>query len=176
MKKPRRLSDAVKTRLRELGNPYASLQMFDEVEDVIVEANDAPLGLTLKQSENPWATLYFKVDPTEKSAAMADVAKPKVAAKLKVSKSEFQQACRAIFRCYIPEVEKGRIRDHHRDFILRNESRPPATRHRALEELRRYDLSTIAGFQTHFNRERDVFTEAKLKEIERHVGGDEQDS
>jgi hypothetical protein len=72
-----------------------------------------------------------------------------------------------------PEVEKRRIRDHHRDFILRNELSSATKRYRVLQELRRYDLSAVHGIQAHFNRERDVFTEAKLRSIENDVGNDD---
>jgi hypothetical protein len=67
----------------------------------------------------------------------------------------------------MPALEKGRLRDHHRDFIVRNESRSPETRHRLLALLAKYDLATHPGLTGQFNRERDVFTEQKLRTIER---------
>jgi hypothetical protein len=39
-----------------------------------------------------------------------------------LSKTEFRSACRAIFGYYIPAIENGRLRAHHREFIIRNES------------------------------------------------------
>lgn len=172
--KTTRHSDAVSARLRELGNPYASLQISEEAEEGVtaVASPEESVELTLTQSQNPWATLYFKPDPKD-SPASADLTRVKFSTDLKISKSEFQRACRAIFRCYIPEVEKGRIRAHHRDFILRNESRSANKRYRMLQELRRYDLSAVPGIQAHFNRERGVFTEAKLRSIENDIGNDD---
>jgi hypothetical protein len=89
----------------------------------------------------------------------------------KLSKAEFRAACRAIFGYYIPAIEKGRLRAHHREFISRNESSSSERRFRLYSELKRYDLSSISGIHSHFNRERDALTDAKLREIERIVGG-----
>jgi len=91
----------------------------------------------------------------------------------KLSKTEFRAACRAIFRYYIPAIENGRLRAHYRDFITRNESSSGEKRFRLYSELKRYDLSSISGINPQFNRERDALTDAKLREIERTVGGDD---
>jgi hypothetical protein len=63
-------------------------------------------------------------------------------------------------------VEKGRLRRHHTNFITRNVGRAPGIRGALLAELRKFDLGDAPGFRARFNRERDVFTEAKLREIE----------
>jgi hypothetical protein len=89
-----------------------------------------------------------------------------------LSKTEFRSACRAIFSYYIPAIENGRLRAHHREFITRNESSSAEKRFRLHAELKRYDLSSIAGINPQFNREREAFTGAKLREIERVVGGE----
>jgi hypothetical protein len=89
----------------------------------------------------------------------------------KLSKTEFESACRAIFRYYIPAIENGRLRAHHREFITRNESSSAQRRFRLHSELKRYDLASIPGMTPRFNRERDALTDAKLREIERMVGG-----
>lgn len=172
MNNRRPLSDAVRARLRQLGNPYASLQLLDEDEGAVTRPSTSPQELTLKLTQNPWATLYYGADDPVHATATASFAQVKASVSFKLSKSEFRQACRAIFRCYIPEIEKGRIRDHHRDFIVRNESRSATRRFQVLDALRRYDLSSVPGFQAHFNRERDVFTDAKLREIEKLIGDD----
>ena len=91
----------------------------------------------------------------------------------KLSKTEFQSACRAIFRHYIPAIENGRLRGQHREFITRNESSSGEKRFRLYSELRRYDLSSIPGINPQFNRERDALTGAKLRELERIVGGEQ---
>ena len=89
-----------------------------------------------------------------------------------LSKTEFRSACRAIFRNYIPAIENGRLRGHHREFISRNESSSGVKRFRLHAELQRYDLSSITGINPQFNREREALTDAKLREIERRVGGE----
>ena len=172
MNNRRPLSNAVRARLRQLGNPYASLQLSDEDESADIHPSKSPQELTLELTQNPWATLYYRADESVHVPATASPNQVKATVSFKLSKSEFRQACRAIFRCYIPEIEKGRIRDHHRDFIARNESRSATRRFEVLEALRRYDLSSVPGFQAHFNREREVFTEAKLREIEKLFGDD----
>jgi hypothetical protein len=172
MNNRRPLSDAVRARLCEMGNPYASLQLSDEDEGAVIHPIESPKELTLEMTQNPWATLYYGADNPVDAPAMERPAQTKLSVTSKLSKSEFRHACRAIFRCYIPEIEKSRIRDHHRDFIVRNESRSATGRFQVLEALRRYDLSAVQGFQAHFNRERDVFTDAKLREIEKLIGDD----
>ncbi len=89
-----------------------------------------------------------------------------------LSKTEFRSACRAIFRNYIPAIENGRLRGYHREFIGRNESSSGVKRFRLHAELQRYDLSSITGINPQFNREREALTDAKLREIERRVGGE----
>jgi hypothetical protein len=89
-----------------------------------------------------------------------------------LSKTEFRSACRAVFGNYIPAIENGRLRAHHREFITRNESCSGEKRFRLYSELKRYDLTSIPGITPQFNRERDAFTGAKLQEIERVVGGE----
>lgn len=172
MNNRRLLSDAIRARLRKLGNPYASLQLSDEDEGAVNYPIKSAKELALQLTPNPWATLYYGAEDPVNVPATGSPTQIKASASLKISKSEFRQACRAIFRCYIPEIEKGRIRDHHRDFIIRNESRSATRRSQVVDALRRYDLSSVPGFQAHFNRERDVFTDAKLREIEKLIGDD----
>jgi hypothetical protein len=149
----RPLSDAVRARLRQLGNPYASLQLSDEDEDesAVIHASKSSKELTLELTQNPWATLYYEADDPVHAPATASPTQIKASVSSKLSKSEFRHACRAIFRCYIPEIEKARIRDHHRDFIVRNESRSVTRRFQVVEALRRYDLSSVPGSQLHSN-------------------------
>jgi hypothetical protein len=90
----------------------------------------------------------------------------------KLSKAGFRTTCRAVFGYYIPAIESGRLRAHHREFITRNESRSAQERFRLYSELKRYDLSSITGINPQFNRERDALTHTKLQEIERIVGSE----
>jgi hypothetical protein len=83
-----------------------------------------------------------------------------------MSKATFRAECQRIFRPYIPELEAGKLKQHHRDFITRNEDQPAVIRARLIAELRKYDLSG-SGLSPQFNRERDVFTEEKLRLIEK---------
>jgi hypothetical protein len=96
-----------------------------------------------------------------------------LAHKVSLSKEGFIAGCRRIFRQYIPSVEKGRLRQHHRDFITRNQGRGGSIRHLLLQELSKYDLSGLPGMEARFNRERNDLTDQKLKQIERSVMGKE---
>ena len=139
------LTDAEHEYVRRLGNPYASLSVAVEVEQGVHEIG-VP-AVTVSASDVPNAS---------------------------ISKQDFEGECRRIFRQYIPALEKGRLRPHHRAFITRNHSRSPALRYRLLEQLRKYDLSHIRGLQIQFNREREELTAGKLTQIERAVIGEEK--
>ena len=90
----------------------------------------------------------------------------------RVSKAEFRTKCRVLFRPYNPMLDRHRLRRHHRDFIVRNETRSPEERYKLYTHLQKYDLSQLAGLKTLFNREDDVLTEEKLRAVERLVDGD----
>jgi hypothetical protein len=158
-----KVRDPIRAALARLGNPYA----FDEMQypDTAQQEFFLQRRAHLRALEDPYASL---------SVADAPIAEPKLpqpierpAARRTCSKVEFQARCRAIFAGYMPAPEKGRLRDHYRDFILRNESRNPEMRYRLLTQLSKYDLSTSVGLTGRFNRERDVLTEQKLRSIER---------
>jgi hypothetical protein len=148
MTKKIRYDAALREALRRLGNPYAKLSVLGDPDDaeadgLLAQAHD------LRNQSSP------------------DVRH------LGVPKAVFLAECRRIFRQYIPPVENGRLRAHHRAFIVRNESRSPETRHRLLVQLRRYDLSDVPGMQARFNRERSELTEEKLRQVEQAVNGNE---
>lgn len=140
------LSQKERDYLSRLQNPYARLAF---------EGADAPLPASAEDSVGN--------DPAKSSTGFAASRKASLPS---VSKVEFRRRCRLIFSQYIPALERGKIRSHHRDFISRNESRTPEERGMILEALQRYDLSTIPGLSAQFNRERDPFTERKLRKIE----------
>ncbi|MDP1673676.1 MAG: hypothetical protein Q8L65_11240 [Burkholderiales bacterium] len=143
--------------LRRLGNPYAKLQLLDNVIE------------TARLLQNPYAKEQMLFDDhTEEVVAGASTSSmAEVVAESEATQREFESECRRIFRQYIPAVEKGRIRDHHRTFIDRNRSRSAKQRSRLLVELRKYDISGIKGISAQFNRERDKLTADKLARIER---------
>jgi hypothetical protein len=119
--------------------------------------------------ENQYALLSIAIPEEKASPAITSLrTQPSVP---DISKADFEKECRRILRQYIPALEKGRIRSHHRDFIIRNIGRAPGIRYALLHKLRKYDLGDIQGFQARFNRERDPFTDAKLREIELAVSG-----
>lgn len=161
-------SDKIREYLRCLGNPYASLQVIDEVfeyesKSVVSQARRAHI----RALQNPYANLATMEDL---SASDTDMAAPKSMTKsATVSKAAFREGCRSIFLQYIPALERGGrvLRRYHQDFILRNESRSPAVRYRLLSELQKYNLSDLQGLSTQFNREKETLTEEKLKLIER---------
>ena len=162
MAKVREQSEVLKAYLKRLGNPYASLQVSDNAEQ-----KDASVVSNVTQRpyvRHPYAYASMEVGSNISSSAIA-----KPPAKGALAKAEFRAKCRRIFEQYIPTIEKGRLRTHHRDFIARNESRSPATRYLLVNKLQKYDLSTVPGLKAHFNRERELLTDEKLKQIERLV-------
>ena len=122
----------------------------------------------LRKQEHPYAKLSVTLKDSggESTVFTTD---SRSSAKVTLSKEEFEAECRRIFRHYIPAVERGRLKPHHKDFIARNQNRSGAGRYKLVEALRKYDLSDVPGFEARFNREREDLTEAKLREIERSV-------
>ncbi|MDY0041939.1 MAG: hypothetical protein RBS57_16625 [Desulforhabdus sp.] len=164
--------EARKAYLKRLGNPYASLQVESEEESL---GNQTDISIKegmqsyIKTLGNPYAKESFFAEESESEPESTVTSDANALPKGNLSKEEFRTRCRSIFRGYIPPFEKGRIRPHHRNFIARNESRPPAERYRLYMELVKYDLSSTPGLSTFFNRERDLLTEEKLKEIEESI-------
>jgi len=168
VKKLTRDDPAVQAYLGDLQNPYASVQMFPPDEPAVTGVDDA-WRAEYRLLENPHALDYYSgraETATAKTSHLAAAGKVSQS----VSKAEFRARCRSIFVPYIPALEKGRLRRHHLDFIARNESRPGAIRGDLLRHLGKYDLSTVPGLTSKFNREEDMITEEKLAEIERAAG------
>ena len=161
MAKVREQSEVLKAYLKRLGNPYASLQVSDNAEQ-----KDASVVSNVTQRpyvRHPYAYASMEVGSNISSSAIA-----KPPAKGALAKAEFRAKCRRIFEQYIPTIEKGRLRTHHRD-LSPVMSPPPATRYLLVNKLQKYDLSTVPGLKAHFNRERELLTDEKLKQIERLV-------
>lgn len=119
----------------------------------------------LRKSADPYA--YYNVfgDPEELRELVATkTASP--ALPLGISKKDFGESCRRIFFQYVPPAEGRVLRPQYRDFITRNELRSPEQRFRLLEGLRNYDIACSGNFKPHFNREPELFTTAKLQQIE----------
>lgn len=162
MAKPSVKKETQSDALKRLGNPYAKLQLLDNVIE------------TARLLQNPYAKeqMLFDDYPEEILAGSSTGSVAEVVVESEATQREFESECRRIFRQYIPAVEKGRIRDHHRAFIDRNRSRSAMQRSRLLVELRKYDISSIKGISAQFNRERDRLTAEKLAKIERDVIGE----
>lgn len=154
----------VKDYLKRLGNPYASLQVCE------MPAEDAPRveSAHLRSLENPYAFA-----PTDEASESQSPNRGRVLdtppLRQTLSKAGFRDGCTRIFRQYIPQIERGRLRASHKAFISRNEAQPAGVRHAMLAELQKYDLSDVAGLQLRFNREREDMTDEKLKRIEASV-------
>lgn len=155
--------DPIRAAFARLRNPY----VFDEMQypDAAEQAFFLQRRAHLHALEDPYASLSVVDSPTAEPKPAQPVGRP--TARRSCSKAEFQAKSRAIFSSYMPALERGKLRDHYRDFILRNESRSPEMRFRLLTQLSKYDLSTSVGLTGRFNRERDVLTEQKLRAIER---------
>jgi hypothetical protein len=134
--------------------------------------------VSLRKSNNPYATHYYGPEgPQDLTSAHAPDAllsqsppvNPTAAAARTISKADFESGCRSVFRRYMPEGERTKLRPHHQDFIRRNSLCSPERRYALVQELRRYDLSDEPGLPTYFNYEEDAFTEAQLKAIEESV-------
>jgi hypothetical protein len=140
---PRVLFPAGPFPVHPSGNPYAKLSILDE--DLALEAQAATATASDIETES------LSVPPSG------------------LSQLAFRQLCTAIFRRYIPSLEQGKLRPHHREFIARNESQPPQIRRMLVAALQKYDLGSTPGLAPQFNRESNGFTEAKLKNIEETV-------
>jgi hypothetical protein len=183
--------DAVAEYVRRLGNPYAKQQLIgveEEKEKAMVAAQSADPDLRqptederayAKRQGNQYTLLSVAIAEPQKEVAAAGqlIKKPKrtPTGTASLSKNDFIAGCRRIFRHYIPAVENGRIRRHHRDFITHNQNRSSTARYSLLKELSKYDLSALPGVQARFNREREDLTDQKLKQIERSVLGKDSD-
>jgi len=154
--------------LRKSRNPYASHYYQPEAEASPAQG----ARQQLRSAQNPYAHHYYigdEVADGSTQSAVSVTTKAPTTARRKLSKTDFESGCRSIFRRYMPEPERAKLRSHHQDFIRRNVNCSPERRNALLEELRRYDLSSELGLQTYFNREEDTFTEAKLLKIEDSV-------
>lgn len=158
-----------KAYIRRLGNPYASLEIPEENFEIVQTSTISDEERLYRLRGNPYAKL--QMDEAE-DAPPAPTVTPTSDTPRRLSKAEFVARCRRIFGLYIPPFENGRLRTHHRRFIERNGSRSPMVRARLVQELEKYDLSTLRGVKAYFNREREVFTEEKLQQIERLIDGD----
>lgn len=166
-KKQRSFSEQERKVIRARGNPYWKIQARDEGE--ANNPTEAQRRAYLRKLENPHAFYAVMGEGAESSSVQSNgTEEERTKAQLPgVSKTEFQRRCRSVFAQYIPEIEKGRIRTHHRQFIVRNEGASPLRRARLLAGLEKYDLSKVQGLSPQFNRERDVLTESKLRALER---------
>lgn len=149
--------------LRKSGNPYAAHYYDPSGQE---QARTAKEFYHL--SENPHAREYYLGDVAVEAhaASLPDIDGEVAVDRKRLSKSDFEAGCRAVFRRYMPEMERSKLRPHHQDFIRRNSAASPERRYALLQELRRYDLTNETGLRTYFNREEDAFTEAKLRKIE----------
>jgi hypothetical protein len=124
-----------------------------------------------RRLQDPYASLSTGLPEQRTSAVATAVEEPGL--KATATKEFFEAETRRILGLYIPGTERGgQLRPHHRAFITRNLVRSPAERFKVLRELKKYDLSSIPGFEARFNREDDDLTDAKLNEIEKAAGVD----
>ena len=170
MNKPHRHSGAVKAYLKRLGNPYASLQIGDDIEKSENEVSSDGLR-SYRLLQNPYAKLSSEKELEQAIVTSLEPTPLSLVESTRgtLSKAEFQARTRRIFKQYVPALEKGRLREHHRDFITRNDSCSPTRRYRLVKQLEKYDLSEVQGLKAQFNREREALTDEKLKQIERLV-------
>lgn len=156
-----------------LGNPYAFIEDLEEE----AEARAAPARSALHRSGNPYASLaaWDGDDGDEQRQALAPPPAPRPATIREfLSKEDFRAEASRIFMSYVPPHLPRRLPQHQRDFIARNHARSGKVRHRIIQALRRYDLSTTPGIAQQFNREyKDHWDERKLRAIEAQVSDDD---
>lgn len=118
---------------------------------------------------NPYAKLSMMDDPDEEVSLEARGAPviTKTAGR-PVAKAVFRSECKRLFTQYMPIAERGKLRQHYKDFISRNEDQLAERRGALLVALARYDLAS-SGYRSQFNRERVSLTEAKLLAIEKVI-------
>lgn len=174
---PNKQNIDVDTPATRSGNPYAKIdgdtRQFSakgQIELAFHTAKPVQSGIPTSDAtlfSAPSGCPYWYIqneDEAEKSVKNFFTERPQQS--IFVSKEFFEKSCRRIFGQYIPHAEKQRLRPQHREFIARNVGASPEAREKILGELMRYDLASIPGINPQFNRERDPFTEAKLREIE----------
>jgi hypothetical protein len=156
--------------IRLLQNPYAKLSLLDDDQEVAAVTVSDPKRIYFKKLQNPCAydSIFgeqedLQLPLIEESNRLAS----KHGNQHGISKKEFGDNCRRIFRQYIPPDEGRMLRTHYRDFITRNENSPGDHRFKLLKELSKYDLALDGNFKPHFNRESELLTSYKLYEIEK---------
>ena len=153
--------------LRKSQNPYASHYYRPGDADSLASVRER-----LRASENPYAFHHYfeaELDVATATAPALLAATVSAAVRKRLSKVDFEAGCRSIFRRYMPDMERAKLRPHHQNFIRRNVTCSPERRYALLEQLKRYDLGGELGLRTYFNREEEAFTEAKLRKIEESV-------
>jgi hypothetical protein len=149
--------------IRKSENPYAVVEIESQELEMAAAAPETAHRSEFRLRQNPHAhDFYFGETGAESTTAIPD----REAATGELAKAQFEQRAREIFRSYIPAAENGRLRPQYRDFIARNKSRSPQVRYGLIQRLAKYDLSSQRGFKPQFNREREIFTQEKLAEIE----------
>lgn len=153
-----------------MGNPYALLQTGPVPGDVNEWSHAArdPVAERVGLLQNPYATLAFaEAEPTDLAAPPLPAALPRPKG---LTKAAYRSEVSRILLGYLPRGTTRRLLAHHREFIVRTESRSPIARADLLAALKRYDLADIPGLRPQFNRERDIFTREKLAAIEQSIG------
>lgn len=158
-------------------NPY-DFVTFDEGP----EEHATELGLEeklecIRKRKNPY--LYYEAfheaglaqEAGLPCASPPNALKPQQTPRSSISKEDFAEGCRRIFRMYVPPEEGNKLRPYYRDFILRNQNQSSEQRFRILEELRKYDLSTTGNLKPQFNRGQELLTQRKLQQVEQAAGG-----
>lgn len=177
MKRVLRSDPKVKEYLSRLGNPYACLQVCDDVPESTESHAETLAGIAsteIPDHQNPYAHHYYHTELGNQDDVASTASAPWVKGSnaRPVSQVRFRRECRRIFLHYIPAIEKGRLRPHYLAFMNRNAKRSGAVRSALLGQLRKYDLSDIPGLKAQFNRERAELTVDKLLAIENAVLGD----
>jgi hypothetical protein len=142
----------------------------------VIEMSADSYAKKYRDLENPYAKLSMVDDPPDSVAMGAQPVSIRTKEVVrKAPKALFKSECKRLFSQYMPAVEQGKLRQHYKDFITRNEDQTAEKRGALLAALARYDLAS-SGYRSQFNRERASLTESKLRTIERQVEQDDGNS
>jgi hypothetical protein len=102
--------------LRESGNPYAAHYHEPPEPQPRAEIDRQ----RLRAAQNPYALHYYlgtAQEDTSTQQSLSESVKP-IAARNILSKADFDSGCRSIFRRYMPDMERTKLRSHHQDFVM----------------------------------------------------------
>lgn len=130
---------ALTERIRLMGNPYAKLSFFDEVETGQPQVAPAQKHNRLKDLQNPYAFLdFYGENNLENRRVQPDIG----------------DAFDEVLECYRPFVarsEWGKLTDYREQFLV-SANQFPESKSRVIEKLLEMKFTLLPGERVEFNR------------------------